>query len=92
METSVVLPSANWEKGVSRNALSALKREEIVLKGEDGMKPEFRILPIRYFFSPACQLRTTVNGAASCVSGTRNKKRLPSGEVAQREPEAPGGA
>jgi len=36
----------------------------------------------RHFFIPACQLRTTVNGAASCVSGIWNKKRLPSGEGA----------
>ncbi len=38
----------------------------------------------RHFFSPACQLRTTVNGTPAGVSGTRNKKRLPSGEGCQR--------
>ena len=38
--------------------------------------------PHRHFFNPACQLRTTVNGTPPSVSGTRNKKRSPSGEGA----------
>ena len=36
----------------------------------------------RHFLSAACQLSTTVKGASRCVSGTRNRKRLPSGDGA----------
>ena len=37
-----------------------------------------------YFFSPAAQLTTTVNGVARPgLSGTGNRKRLPSGDRSQ---------
>ena len=45
-----------------------------------------RLLLQRYFFKPAAQLRTTVNGMVRPLpGGAANRKRLPSGDRSQPE-------
>lgn len=86
----MVLPPTGWHLVFYRRIGEREHREmRLVLWRKEGI-----VLGVSgsYFFSPASQLRTNVSGAASCASGTRNKKRLPSGEGAHRPPEAPVGA